>query len=278
VFKVQDEISNAIVTAISPELTGTATTGSASTAPSTPAPAAAVPSAPVANRGTSDLQAYDLYLRGRYFFDKRGEAGLRRALDYFQQASQKDSNFARAYAGNATFDFLGATTTDSTDRAAQIFVGYRFTRWLGAEIGYQDLGGAGTFYSLHSNQPVFNAVPLLLRGEYRVRDFNGALVASWPLAESFELLARGGIASTRFDYDEHGNDAGGHPYSFHARTRTRSNAQAGIGALWRFAPHFALRLDLDRNFDVGKTFALNPDGNGHFDHIDAYTLNLLWQP
>jgi len=55
-------------------------------------------------------------------------------------------------------------------------------------------------------------------------------------------------------------------------------AQAGIGALWRFAPHFALRLDLDRNFDVGKTFALNPDGNGHFDHIDAYTLNLLWQP
>ena len=127
-------------------------------------------------------------------------------------------------------------------------------------------------------EPVFNAVPLLLRGEYRVRDFNGALVASWPLAESFELLARGGIASTRFDYDEHGNDAGGHPYSFHARTRTRSNAQAGIGALWRFAPHFALRLDLDRNFDVGKTFALNPDGNGHFDHIDAYTLNLLWQP
>jgi len=185
---------------------------------------------------------------------------------------------AHAYAGNATFDFLGATTTDSTDRAAQIFVGYRFTRWLGAEIAYQDLGTAGTFYSLHSNQPVFNAVPLLLRGEYRVRDFNGALVASWPLAESFELLARGGIANTRFDYDEHGNDAGGHPYSFHARTRTRSNAQAGIGALWRFAPHFALRLDLDRNFDVGKTFALNPDGNGHFDHIDAYTLNLLWQP
>jgi serine/threonine-protein kinase len=82
VFKVQDEISNAIVTAISPELTGTAPTGTASTAPATAAPAAAtVASAPAANRGTSDLQAYDLYLRGRYFFDKRGEAGLRRALD-----------------------------------------------------------------------------------------------------------------------------------------------------------------------------------------------------
>jgi serine/threonine-protein kinase len=92
VFKVQDEISTAIVTAISPELT-------ASTANAAPAVAAAV--APAANHGTSDLQAYDLYLRGRYFFEKRGEAGLRRALDYFQQAAEKDSMFARAFAGIA---------------------------------------------------------------------------------------------------------------------------------------------------------------------------------
>src|SRR5262249_4157249 len=51
------------------------------------------------SHGTSDLQAYDLYLRGRYFFDKRGESSLRRALDYFQQAVAKDSSFARAYTG-----------------------------------------------------------------------------------------------------------------------------------------------------------------------------------
>jgi serine/threonine-protein kinase len=86
VFKVQDEISAAIVQAISPELTAANAT--------TPAAAPAE-----ANHGTADLQAYDLYLRGRYFFDKRGEVGLRRALDYFQQAARRDSNFARAYAG-----------------------------------------------------------------------------------------------------------------------------------------------------------------------------------
>jgi serine/threonine-protein kinase len=86
VFKVQDEISSAIVQAISPELTAANAT--------TPAAAPAE-----ANHGTADLLAYDLYLRGRYFFDKRGEVGLRRALDYFQQASRRDSNFARAYAG-----------------------------------------------------------------------------------------------------------------------------------------------------------------------------------
>jgi serine/threonine-protein kinase len=88
VFKVQDEISSAIVAAISPNLA----TGAA--------PAAATAVATNAH-GTNDLQANDLYLRGRYFFDKRGEAGLRNALDYFEQAARKDSGFARAYAGMA---------------------------------------------------------------------------------------------------------------------------------------------------------------------------------
>jgi serine/threonine-protein kinase len=89
IFKVQDDISSAIVAAISPELSAAAA-----------ASATAVASAP-ADHGTSDLQAYDLYLRGSYFFEKRGEAGLRRALDYFKQAVAKDSTFARAYTGIA---------------------------------------------------------------------------------------------------------------------------------------------------------------------------------
>ena len=93
VFKVQDEISSAIVTAISPELTAGAAATAAVTSP--------VASAAKGNHGTSDLQAYDLYLRGRYFFEKRGEAGLRRALDYFQKAARQDTDFARAYAGIA---------------------------------------------------------------------------------------------------------------------------------------------------------------------------------
>jgi serine/threonine-protein kinase len=89
VFKVQDDISAAIVAAISPQLS-----------PAAAASATAVAVAP-GDHGTNDLQAYDLYLRGRYFFEKRGEAGLRGALDYFEQAAKKDSTFARAYAGIA---------------------------------------------------------------------------------------------------------------------------------------------------------------------------------
>jgi len=99
VFKMQDEISTAIVSAISPELSGSAAAApspAATTVVATqPAPSAAVP------RGTADLEAYDLFLRGKFFFDKRGETSLRRALEYFEQAAKKDTNFARSYAGIA---------------------------------------------------------------------------------------------------------------------------------------------------------------------------------
>lgn len=46
-------------------------------------------------------EAYDLYLRGRYFWHGRSTEGLLRASDYFQQAVEKDPQYARAYAGLA---------------------------------------------------------------------------------------------------------------------------------------------------------------------------------
>ena len=52
-------------------------------------------------RGTSDQEAYDLYLRGRYAWSKRGEQGLRTAIDLFNAALKRDPEFARAHAGLA---------------------------------------------------------------------------------------------------------------------------------------------------------------------------------
>jgi TolB-like protein/DNA-binding winged helix-turn-helix (wHTH) protein/Flp pilus assembly protein TadD len=46
-------------------------------------------------------EAYDLYLKGQYFFNKRSIEGFRRAVDYYEQAIAKDSSYARAYAGLA---------------------------------------------------------------------------------------------------------------------------------------------------------------------------------
>ena len=46
-------------------------------------------------------EAYDLYLRGRYFWNQRTVEGFHRAIEYFQQSISKDANNARAYAGLA---------------------------------------------------------------------------------------------------------------------------------------------------------------------------------
>ena len=57
--------------------------------------------------GANSYEAYDLYLKGRYFWNKRTVAGFRQAADYFQQAIDKDPNYGRAYAGLAdTFTLM----------------------------------------------------------------------------------------------------------------------------------------------------------------------------
>jgi TolB-like protein/DNA-binding winged helix-turn-helix (wHTH) protein/Flp pilus assembly protein TadD len=46
-------------------------------------------------------EAYEAYLKGRYFWNKRTGDGLRKAIDYFDRATEKDPNFAKAYTGLA---------------------------------------------------------------------------------------------------------------------------------------------------------------------------------
>jgi TolB-like protein/DNA-binding winged helix-turn-helix (wHTH) protein/Flp pilus assembly protein TadD len=52
--------------------------------------------------------SYEAYLKGRYFWNKRTADGLKKAIDNFNQAIEKDPNYARAYAGLAdSYALLG---------------------------------------------------------------------------------------------------------------------------------------------------------------------------
>jgi TolB-like protein/DNA-binding winged helix-turn-helix (wHTH) protein/Tfp pilus assembly protein PilF len=69
----------------------------------TPREQAALKSAAVVNP-----QAYESYLKGRYFWSKRTAEGLKVALAYFNQAIEEDPNYAQAYSGLAdTYALLG---------------------------------------------------------------------------------------------------------------------------------------------------------------------------
>jgi TolB-like protein/DNA-binding winged helix-turn-helix (wHTH) protein/Tfp pilus assembly protein PilF len=48
-----------------------------------------------------DPEAHELYLKGRFFWNKRDQSDFAKAADYFQQAITKDPNYAQAYAGLA---------------------------------------------------------------------------------------------------------------------------------------------------------------------------------
>src|ERR1019366_4026317 len=62
----------------------------------------ATPQASEAADGANvDPEAQDLYLKGRYYWDKRTPDDLNKAVDFFTQASIRDPNYAQAYVGLA---------------------------------------------------------------------------------------------------------------------------------------------------------------------------------
>ena len=59
-------------------------------------------------RYTDNTEAYQLYLTGRFYWNKYSEEGYRKSIEYFKQAAEKDPNYALAYAGLAdSYSLLG---------------------------------------------------------------------------------------------------------------------------------------------------------------------------
>jgi len=80
VFAIQDEIARAIVDALKLKLVG---------------------EEPLVVPTTTNLEAYTLYLRGRFLCAKFTNADLRRSIEMFEEALAKDARYARAHAGIA---------------------------------------------------------------------------------------------------------------------------------------------------------------------------------
>jgi TolB-like protein/Tfp pilus assembly protein PilF len=90
VFDMQDEISQAIVSKMKIKLVGDE-------------------KALLVKRYTENVEVYGLYLKGRHFWNKRSEEGLKKSIEYFEQAIEADPNYALAYAGLAdVYNMLGA--------------------------------------------------------------------------------------------------------------------------------------------------------------------------
>jgi len=81
VFVIQDDIARSVVKALKIKLLGE--------------------DEAIVKSYTSDREAYNLYLRGRFFWEKRGKENLEKAIECFDRAIKKDPNYALAYVGLA---------------------------------------------------------------------------------------------------------------------------------------------------------------------------------
>jgi TolB-like protein/Tfp pilus assembly protein PilF len=95
IFAVESEIAKTIADTLQAELTGSERNA-------------------IAARPTENTEAYQLYLKGRFFWNKRTGQNLNKAADYFNQAIRTDPNYALAYVGLADayvlMPFYGAGT------------------------------------------------------------------------------------------------------------------------------------------------------------------------
>ena len=77
----------------------------------------------IAKRDTENPEAYRLYLQGRYYWNQRTDEGVKKGLEYFQQAIEKDPSYALAYAGVADSyavgngEYLGLTPQEARPKA-----------------------------------------------------------------------------------------------------------------------------------------------------------------
>ncbi len=90
IFEVQEEMAQSIADLLQVELGSKAGTD-------------------LVKRYTDNFEAYDLYLRGRFQWNKRSGEGFQKALEYFQRALTFDPNYAPAYSGIADYHIAVAS-------------------------------------------------------------------------------------------------------------------------------------------------------------------------
>ncbi len=169
------------------------------------------------------------------------------------------------------FDDVDITSSlDDSDIGWGLEIGYRFNRYIAAEVGYVDLGEVGyeatlTVTEVGAAFPVEASVRLQSAGPF------AAAVGMFPVNERFDIHAKAGLyfADTRVrtrardvDFDEN---------IFHEEIDSgEQEAFAAVGGSWNINDSYSLRFEYQRFLDVGD------DESGEED-VDLLAVSLLFR-
>ncbi len=169
IFSVESEIAKNIAESLQAKLTGSEKSS-------------------MAKAPTANPEAYELYLKGRFFWNKRSGADLRKAIDYFNQAIAKDPNYALAYAGLADSYLLlpnyGGMSTQEAISPARAAV-------------RKALELDDSLAEAHASLGLLNTLQLHLEGA--VGDFERAIQLKPNYATAHHWLMLGQLSLGRFD-------------------------------------------------------------------------------
>ena len=169
IFAVESEIAKTIAETLQARLTGSEKSS-------------------IAKTPTVNPEAYELYLKGRFFWNKRSGVDLRKAIDYFNQAVAKDPNYALAYAGLADSYMLlpnyGGTSAQESIAPAHAAI----TKALALDDSLAEA---------HASLGLLDT--LQLRLERAVGDFERAIELKPNYATAHHWLMLGQLSLGRFD-------------------------------------------------------------------------------
>lgn len=176
---------------------------------------------------------------------------------------------SKADISKSTYDVLLAedisrSSLDDSDTALGAQIGYRWGKYVAAELGYVDLGEAW-----------YRANVAGTTGSVSVRHVSSGptlgILGLVPVSEKFDLYGKLGLFYSDVRIRVAGEDADGQILVSEEVKAHSKDAYAGIGAAWNINKKFALRVEYQRFLDVGDSHR-----TGESD-VDLITVGVLFQ-
>lgn len=163
------------------------------------------------------------------------------------------------------------TDFDAKGTAWKAFGGVRFSRWVGLEVFYADLGSHRMNTTSLGGYPPFPAAILIDR---KISGFGLDAVGNIPLLEDrLDLFAKVGTFRSRLEatasLDGNIEFSNGSGERFRSVKRSENVSHAGLGLQFWITPRVAIRGEWERFFSIGKPFEVGGTGTTGRADTDA---------
>ncbi|HKU14453.1 MAG TPA: outer membrane beta-barrel protein [Steroidobacteraceae bacterium] len=151
------------------------------------------------------------------------------------------------------FDVVGIESSlDDSDLGWQLQIGYRFNRYVAAEVGYVDLGEA-KYEAIITADDGVATFPVEASVRFMSSGPTAAVVGMLPLGERFDVHAKAGILFADTRLRSRVRDVDFADNVLHSEVHAGEKEMfLGIGGAWNIGENYSVRLEYQRFLDVGE--------------------------